>query len=172
MPLKLQSKPSASNVDAKTLTLEDALITTLVFAYPKGSRSLATFQFWLAMLCGGALLAPLAFGRVTEPGDGWILFLLGSGLVWAGAGHRRRLRWLGTELSLSAETLTQISSNGCSHLIPWSRIVSVRTRRWSRRLEFETMDASSITVWPELIAYEQFTLLAREHLRTIVQCVI
>lgn len=166
---KLQPKRAAADVEAETLELEEALANTLTFRYPEGSRSFTTFQFWLCVLFSGGFLAPLALGRVTELGDGWILFLLGSGSVLASAGHRRRLGWLGTELSVSPDALIERRSNGHVYALPWSKISAVRTRRWSRALEFQTADTTVVAVWPELIAHEQFLVLAGEHLRDVRQ---
>ncbi|HUR93890.1 MAG TPA: hypothetical protein VMY76_04875 [Gemmatimonadales bacterium] len=160
---KLAPKP-LPETEALTLTLDEAVDDTLAFAYPAGSRSFATFQFWMCVLLGAGFLAPLALGRVTELGDGWILFLIGAALLLSGFGHRRRIRWLGTRLILSPESLTELRSGGRSLALPWGSIVAVVGRR-PGLLVFESAECGAITVWPELEAYVQFEALAGEHLR-------
>ena len=162
---KLTPAPAPQGEGTRTLTLEEALTDTLRFTYPKGSRSFTTFQFWLCIVFGGGLLLPLALGRVTDPSDSWILFLLGSLLVLAGLGHRRRLRWLRTEVALGPDGLTMIDPRGRARGLTWAGICTMKQRVWVQVLEFETPERTTIRVWPELIAYSQFVALAKEHLR-------
>jgi hypothetical protein len=163
---RLQPRGPSADLEPPTLTLEEALNDTLTFTYPKGSRSFTTFQFWLCALLGGGFLAPLALGRITDPGDGWILFLLGGWIALAGAGHRRRLRWLGTELSVGPDAVTEVDAKGRSRHLSWPRIAAIREARWSRILELQAIEAPPIRVWPELVARDQFVSLVEEHLRS------
>jgi hypothetical protein len=164
---KLQPPEANLSTETHTFTLEEALEETLTFTYPQSSRSFASFQFWGCVVLGGFFLAPLALGRVTDPGDGWILFLLGGWIVLAGIGHRRRLRWLGTQLSAGPNTLTESNSKGHLQTLQWSEVANITERRWSRAVEFQAVGAPPITVWPELIARDQFIRLAEAHLRSV-----
>jgi hypothetical protein len=164
---KLQPKRPSTDLETRTLTLAEALDDTLTFTYPTGSRSFTTFQFWLCALLGGGFLAPLALGRVTDPGDGWILFLLGGWSALAGAGHRRRLCWLGTELSVGPDALIEVDARGRSRLLSWRQIAALKEARWSRILELHVLDAAPLRVWPDLIARAQFVRLVEEHLRRV-----
>lgn len=161
---KLRPKQPASEPATRTITLEDALAETLVFTYPKGSRSTALFQFWFCVVFGTGFLGPLALGRVTEASDGWILFFLGGLFSLAGMGHRRRLHWLGTEVTVSPEGLEEKRGKK-SLALPWHSIAQLNRRRWSQALAFEAGTARPMVIWPELVGFRQFEALAAEHLR-------
>ena len=164
---KLHPTQANPATEARTLTLEEALQETLTFTYPKGSRSFASFQFWGCVVLGCFFLAPLGLGRVTDPADGWILFFLGGGMVLAGTGHRRRLRWLGTELSVGPKGLTKSESKGRSRTVQWSEVANIAEGRWSSTVQFQAVDMPPMTVWPELIGHDQFIGLVEAHLRGV-----
>jgi hypothetical protein len=161
---KLRPKQPPPEAETPTISLDDALTGTLVFTYPKGSRSTALFQFWSCVVFGMGFLGPLALGRVAEASDGWILFLLGGLFSLAGMGHRHRLHWLSTEVTVSPEALEEKRGNK-SLALPWHSIVRLNRRRWSHALAFEGGAGRPIVIWPELVGYRQFEVLAAEHLR-------
>jgi hypothetical protein len=132
----LQPRRAEVDPEVQSMSFEEAMTDTLVFTYPRGSRSMAVFQFWMCVLLGSLLLAPLALGRITEPADSWILFFLGGLIVMAGLGHRYRLRWLNVELMVSPERLTETIAGRVVRAFPWAAITHEKQHKWTRSVEY------------------------------------
>src|SRR5258705_535323 len=62
--------------------------------------------------------------------------LLGGLFSLAGMGHRRRLHWLGTEVTVSPDGLEEKRGKK-SLALPWHSIAQLNRRRWSQALAFE-----------------------------------
>ena len=137
----------------------------VVFTYPRGSLVLTTVYFWVTALFAAGLLMPLVRGRVHDPGNAWVLFILAALFVLVARTHRRVLLWLGTQLIVDSDGLTLIRRGGKPLTLQWKGIKGVRRRRWARALEFVGPDGYSIPVWPTLVGYARFVSLAVGHLQ-------
>jgi len=130
------------------------------FIYPRGSRLRALLALIVLSVFGVGFLIPIALGREDDPGNGWVLFVLGGVLVASALLQARALHWLGTSLLITPDGLTHEGHFGRAVHISWRDITGVSTLRFPSRIALSATDGRVIYVYPALCGFRPFIAAA------------
>ena len=155
IPVEERAALQASGMPVASDPLAD-LESPETFVYPPGSRSLSGVLFWACCAFSAGMFLPLVRGTLNDPGNDWVLFLLGCLFLLAALGYRRQTRFLGRQVTVDGAGLTDRSPSGAAIHISWASLQGARRLPFSRGFVFRDVSGVTIEVGPHLRGYGRF----------------
>ena len=136
------------------------------FSYPPGSRILIAILFWLCILFAVGFLWAVVRTGGEDPGNGWVLFILGLLFLGGAAGHHSRSKWVGRQITIDEAGVREILDQRVTTAIRWDRLSRLRTR-YLGGVVLESVDRQRLVIRPVLHGYGDFIMLLGAFLKSL-----